>query len=323
MEKWAKPAAARVKLEGSTGSSASTSLATRASNTNNSPTSAGGRKRQRPPPSLILSSVEEGFEDSSFLRLCGQVTKDNALEYFSRSPFYEPSCNNEILRAKNLDTEALSLMKGIEFTLCESPYETLYIVLKQRRFSQAVVRRLAVYYILNNRIYEAPAFHTILATRLSRCASHLEAAMSKMTQIYTNIPDAPIGLGNMGAAPPRNPESSRRMRSDSSARGFIVTSPLQTKGHHSFSHSSSSITSNSSTPTLRRNSSTPTLKRVKSSSNALTSGEDQVKGLLRAIVAKFLPTPPTSGSSSTSKAPSSAKSQRPGGAGGFSTPVNE
>lgn len=46
------------------------------------------------------------WRDDAFLA-AAPLTKGNILDYFSRSPFYDAACNNELLRARGLGLDSL------------------------------------------------------------------------------------------------------------------------------------------------------------------------------------------------------------------------
>ncbi|GBG34763.1 Mediator of RNA polymerase II transcription subunit 6 [Hondaea fermentalgiana] len=301
-----------------------------------SETAAPTPRRKRARPQSSSSDPLNGFEDASFLRLCGPVSVENALEYFARSPFYDPSCNNERLRARNLDADALVFMKGVEFSLYESSFDHLFIILKQRRFSSTMVQRLAAYYILDNRIYEAPALRSLLASRLGQCAMHLEKAVTKMAEIHAATPDRPVppllrigptsgglsggGPGGGGLGTPHGSSAdldvSRRMRSDSLARG--PSSPLHPSVHTvsslaqqpAYQHQQYYSPHQQHHQQPQRRLGPPMLKRAR-------SVDDQVKGLLHVVVSKFLPANIVPGNLSSRPSTAHRSSH------GLSTPTND
>lgn len=61
----------------------------------------------------------------------------NILDYFSdrSNPFYDHSCNNEIIRMQRLNLEHLNNMSGIEYILLHAQEPILYVVRKQHRFA--------------------------------------------------------------------------------------------------------------------------------------------------------------------------------------------
>jgi hypothetical protein len=76
------------------------------------------------------------FKDSRFLEVRG-LNKDNVLEYFGLSGFYDRyllkivylisrTCNNEQIKMQRLDPEKIKLLKGIE-------YEVIRAVVSTRR----------------------------------------------------------------------------------------------------------------------------------------------------------------------------------------------
>jgi mediator of RNA polymerase II transcription subunit 6 len=98
-----------------------------------------------------------------------------ALDYFSLSQFYDRSCNNELVKMQRLDPALMSTMAGIEYKLLPSPSENLFLVSKSRRVTapKPAVAVLAVYYILNGNVYQAPTAHAVLSSRVLQALHHL------------------------------------------------------------------------------------------------------------------------------------------------------
>ncbi|GBG34529.1 Mediator of RNA polymerase II transcription subunit 6 [Hondaea fermentalgiana] len=133
--------------------------------------------------------AEVSFLDDNWIRAFG-LSAHNVLDYFACSPFYDTSCNNEILRMQNLGLEMLADMPpGIEYRLLPSGHEpVLFIVVKQERASKTVVRRQALYYILDKVIYQAPSLQRLIATRLSKSTNHLQNAFDQMVKAARYAP---------------------------------------------------------------------------------------------------------------------------------------
>ena len=117
------------------------------------------------------------------------LTSETALAYFSLSQFYDPTCNNEIIRMQRLDPSLLSRMAGIEYVVSHSQPPSLFVITKQKRSidsttastqpsqpqkttdgkdAKFTVRPLAVYYISNGNVYQAPNTYQVLNSRISQ-----------------------------------------------------------------------------------------------------------------------------------------------------------
>jgi mediator of RNA polymerase II transcription subunit 6 len=124
------------------------------------------------------------------------LTFENVLTYFSRSPFYDPTCNNELVRMQmhpelqgemlyytQREEELLLGMQGVEYVpLCSSDAHELFIIRKQVRRSADEVHVTNLYYILYGQVYEAPAFSTVLLVRLRQSADFLVRSLGLLRQ---------------------------------------------------------------------------------------------------------------------------------------------
>ena len=105
----------------------------------------------------MLQNSDENimFIDILWLRTFG-LTKENVLDYFALSPFYDPTSNNQSIRTQGVDKSHLLNMEGIEFALEETSYEpTLFIVKKLFRTSPRSSKVLEIYYV---RIYHSVSY---------------------------------------------------------------------------------------------------------------------------------------------------------------------
>ena len=93
-----------------------------------------------------------GFMDTTWLQ-SHPLTEKTVLDYFSLSPFYDRSCNNEILRMQRMYrgdlgpdaitpiddawmNEQLALMTGIEYIVHHSTPPSLFIIYMRHRVSK-------------------------------------------------------------------------------------------------------------------------------------------------------------------------------------------
>lgn len=96
-----------------------------------------------------------------------------AFHYFTMSQFYDPRCNNELVKMQQLDPKLLKTMEGIEYSH-SSPCPGLFIITKSfRTLKPPKLEPLAYYYIHEGRIYQAPTLHAILSARLLQSFHHL------------------------------------------------------------------------------------------------------------------------------------------------------
>jgi mediator of RNA polymerase II transcription subunit 6 len=125
------------------------------------------------------------FVDPRFLS-AGVLDSSNAMEYFSASPFYDKSCNNEILRMQTqfraLDLKSkLSQMVGVFYELIHSNSEqTLFIIRKAHNHGDSRSDTLGIYYIIHGHVYAAPTNHSLYRTRLCEAMWVLSSFVDRM-----------------------------------------------------------------------------------------------------------------------------------------------
>lgn len=106
----------------------------------------------------------------------------NVLDYFSESPFYDRTSNNQVLKMqlqyqpppnitnhmeyqKYFETK-LSEMMGLEFIIAYTREPDFWIIRKQNRMDDKSVSILQDYYIIGANIYQAPKLYGLLSSRL-------------------------------------------------------------------------------------------------------------------------------------------------------------
>jgi mediator of RNA polymerase II transcription subunit 6 len=133
-----------------------------------------------------------------------RITRENVLSYFSRSPFYDRSCNNELIRMQITpelqggdlnftprEEELLQGMQGLEFVPELSGVSgDLVIIRRQVRFSAVDVRVEKVYYTLYGNVYESPLFVNVLLMRLLQSTGFLLRSLVELSNRGTS-PIAP------------------------------------------------------------------------------------------------------------------------------------
>lgn len=100
------------------------------------------------------------FVDTNFISF-NPLNESNIIEYFSTSPFYDPSCNNEVLKMQsqysgNKITQEVNTLKGLYFILdYKNEENTLFVIRKSINEGDKHVN-LNFYYVIFGHIYEAP-----------------------------------------------------------------------------------------------------------------------------------------------------------------------
>jgi mediator of RNA polymerase II transcription subunit 6 len=134
------------------------------------------------------SQLTLSWQDSAWIPHLSSAT---ALDYFSQesNPFYDNTCNNEVIRMQRLDPIQLSTMTGIEYALVHAQDPILYVIRKQRRHSQhQAVTPLADYYILGGTVYQAPDLSAVINSRLLSTLYNLQAAFDECRSKATYDP---------------------------------------------------------------------------------------------------------------------------------------
>ncbi len=129
-----------------------------------------------PPPTPLAAAVAATpdltalqWSDKTWLSYLS-LNATTALDYFSLSPFYDASCNNELVKMQRLDPAAiLPTMTGVEYSVEPVPPDReparIYIVHKGYRSGPAAadVTPLATFYIDAGGVYQAPAVAGVLS----------------------------------------------------------------------------------------------------------------------------------------------------------------
>lgn len=109
------------------------------------------------------------------------LNTNNVLEYFSLSPFYDRTSNNQVLMMQfqyqqiqipmgmtfhQYFQTRLSEMTGVEFIIAYTKEPDFWIVRKQKRLDPNNTITLQDYYIIGANVYQAPKIYDVLSSRL-------------------------------------------------------------------------------------------------------------------------------------------------------------
>uniref|UniRef100_A0A2K6G3J8 Mediator of RNA polymerase II transcription subunit 6 n=1 Tax=Propithecus coquereli TaxID=379532 RepID=A0A2K6G3J8_PROCO len=108
--------------------------------------------------------------DSSWIPI---LNSGSILDYFSErsKPFYDRTCNNEVVKMQRLTLELLNQMVEVEYILLHAQEPILFIISKQQQQCPAQVIPLADYYIIAGVIYQAPDLGSVINSR-KKLAGH-------------------------------------------------------------------------------------------------------------------------------------------------------
>ncbi|XP_071834464.1 mediator of RNA polymerase II transcription subunit 6-like isoform X1 [Apostichopus japonicus] len=110
------------------------------------------------------------------------LNQGNVMDYFSErsNPFYDRSCNNEVVKMQRRSPEHLKSMTGVEYELIHAQQPILFVIRKQRRHSPEQVTPLTFYYIIAGVIYQAPDLASIINSRLLTSVYNIQSAFEEV-----------------------------------------------------------------------------------------------------------------------------------------------
>ncbi|XP_021186366.2 mediator of RNA polymerase II transcription subunit 6 [Helicoverpa armigera] len=118
------------------------------------------------------------WHDSAWIPL---LSPSNIMDYFSErsNPFFDRTCNNEIVKMQRLSMDQLQNMTGLEYILLHVQDPILYVIRKQHRHSPTQAIPLADYYIIAGIVYQAPDLASVLNSRLLSAVHHLQCSFEE------------------------------------------------------------------------------------------------------------------------------------------------
>ncbi|KAI5643051.1 MED6 mediator sub complex component domain-containing protein [Phthorimaea operculella] len=123
------------------------------------------------------------WHDSAWIPL---LNPSNIMDYFSErsNPFFDRTCNNEVVKMQRLSMDQLQNMTGLEYILLHVQEPILYVIRKQLRHNSTHATPLADYYIIAGIVYQAPDLASVLNSRLLSAVHHLQCSFEE-TQSYS------------------------------------------------------------------------------------------------------------------------------------------
>ncbi|KAJ8896562.1 hypothetical protein PR048_001906 [Dryococelus australis] len=118
------------------------------------------------------------WHDSAWIPM---LNPSNIMDYFSErtNPFFDRTCNNELVKMQRLNPDQLNNMTGLEYILLHVQEPILYVIRKQHRYSPTQVTPLADYYIIAGIVYQAPDLLSVANSRLISTVHHLQSAFDE------------------------------------------------------------------------------------------------------------------------------------------------
>ncbi|KAH3670676.1 hypothetical protein OGAPHI_001191 [Ogataea philodendri] len=169
---------------------------------------------------------------------------DNVLEYFSQSPFFDRTSNNQVLKMQNQFTDTnfynkpydlllqdLRKMRGIEFVIAMVREPDFWIIRKQNRTSETETDTLADYYIIGSSVYMAPVTHAVLSSRFLASVLSLRNAIGELQHLPSFSPSNGhqylLQTGDALAAPTADTDTARIPDSSANAFSNLLNLSLQ------------------------------------------------------------------------------------------------
>ncbi|XP_044265417.1 mediator of RNA polymerase II transcription subunit 6 [Tribolium madens] len=130
-------------------------------------------------PGIPENPLSLSWHDSAWIPILNTA---NVMDYFSErsNPFFDRTCNNEIVKMQRLTPDQLQNMTGLEYVLLHVQEPILYVVRKQHRHSPQQVTPLADYYIIAGVVYQAPDLASVLNSRLLSAVHHLQSSFEEV-----------------------------------------------------------------------------------------------------------------------------------------------
>lgn len=118
------------------------------------------------------------WHDSNWIPILNPA---NVMDYFSEksNPFYDRTCNNEIVRMQRQSLDLLNNMTGVEYILLHVQDPILYVIRKQHRHTPTEATPLADYYIIAGTVYQAPDLASVFNSRILTTVHHLQSAFEE------------------------------------------------------------------------------------------------------------------------------------------------
>ncbi|KAI5730777.1 hypothetical protein M8J76_017285 [Diaphorina citri] len=115
----------------------------------------------------------------------------NIMDYFSErsNPFYDRTCNNEIIKMQRLSIDQLRNMTGLEYIVLHVQEPILYVIRKQHRHSVEQTTPIADYYIIAGVVYQAPDLASVISSRLLSTVHHLQSAFEEVNSLSKYNPN--------------------------------------------------------------------------------------------------------------------------------------
>ncbi|GLG97978.1 Mediator of RNA polymerase II transcription subunit 6 [Gryllus bimaculatus] len=117
------------------------------------------------------------WHDSAWIPM---LNPSNIMDYFSErsNPFFDRTCNNELVKMQRLSPEQLNSMIGLEYILLHVQEPILYVIRNNIDIPQHKLL-FSDYYIIAGIVYQAPDLMSVINSRLMSTIHHLQSAFEE------------------------------------------------------------------------------------------------------------------------------------------------
>ena len=190
-----------------------------------------------------MESLDEiQWKSPEFIQERGLNT-NNVLEYFSLSPFYDRTSNNQVLMMQfqyqqiqiplgvsfhQYFQSRLSEMTGIEFVIAYTKEPDFWIIRKQKRQDPQNTLTLQDYYIIGANVYQAPRIYDILSSRLLASVLSIKNSTDLLNDMTSyHISDGGHSyINSIHGSASKPPHSSAASKPPSTSAGTNTVTPI-------------------------------------------------------------------------------------------------
>ncbi|KAI8866320.1 hypothetical protein GQ42DRAFT_126262, partial [Ramicandelaber brevisporus] len=130
-----------------------------------------------------LTAIE--WRSPEWLAMYGPLRRENVLDYFSLSPFWDTGCKNANLRMQmRVQLQQQQQQQQQQQMHPGMPvHGAQFVIQKQQRTSaREPARPLAVFYVINDCIYMAPDLYSVVSNRIRSVANCVKTGFELASQ---------------------------------------------------------------------------------------------------------------------------------------------
>eukprot|EP00128_Syssomonas_multiformis_P006949 Colp12_sorted_trinity150504_noHs@22187 len=187
---------------------------------------------------LSVDPLTQSFRDEQWIATFG-LNPLNVLDYLSTSQFWTKPNDNDNIRQQRKSLEEIKFLTGIQYEVVFAQHPVLYVIRKHRRLSRDHVEPLAMYYVLEGTIFQAPDLLSALRCRFRTCTHQLQEAFKEARQkavFYARRRwawdhDKPVATATTNANGATGTENGGAVKEPAEPEPEPVKRPLDTEHH--------------------------------------------------------------------------------------------